>query len=245
MRYWGSIYYKDYGIRSWLKLPPCCCLFTCNYWRWHFSDWYILGRNTYFFYGFYFASFIYWLQSWRFLSKSWVHAVNSPMLFSSYNCRMLPLLVLGEKSSSVFLILSHCLDNTDQQIEKWFSNIAATKKCAYIWCWKCSWIKVHCETGNTKVHRSTFIQIGSLFLKHQVGMKAKWMILHRQCWDKKNPIAVHIRPITSPTYGQIWWFFSPLGMCTILYTENILEYCARDLSFVGEGGTVCIFGILR
>ena len=36
--------------------------------------------NTYFL-CFYFASFVYWLQTWRFLFKSWVHAVNSPMLF--------------------------------------------------------------------------------------------------------------------------------------------------------------------
>ena len=38
-------------------------------------------------------------------SKSRVHAVNSPMLFSSYNCVVVPWLVLGEKSSSGVLNL--------------------------------------------------------------------------------------------------------------------------------------------
>ena len=38
-------------------------------------------------------------------SKSRVHAVNSPMLFSSYNCVVVPWLVLGEKYSSGVLNL--------------------------------------------------------------------------------------------------------------------------------------------
>ena len=110
-----------------------------------------------FFYGFYF-----------------VIGVKAEFMQSTVQCFFLAIivkwclwLVLGEKFSSVFLILSHCLNNTvqDQQIRKWFSNIAATKKCAYIGCWKCSWIKVHMANWKHPTDQRTwvtFMQIGSL-----------------------------------------------------------------------------------
>ena len=62
---------------------------------------------------------LHWLQAWRFLSKSWIKAefIQSPVgpinAFSTY-CVVVPWLVLGEKSSLGFLILSHCLKNTGQ-----------------------------------------------------------------------------------------------------------------------------------
>ena len=147
----------------------------------------------------YFASFVYWLQAWMFLSKSWVHAVNSPMLFSSYNCIVVPWLVLGEKSSSGVLNLeplprehrprpTKCKDSENDSV-----TLQPRKNVHILGAENVHEISTILCTGKLETLKFTDQQTcvcsvhtnWKSFLEHQVSMKAKWRILHL-CWDNKN-----------------------------------------------------------
>ena len=92
------------------------------------------------------------VQVTRYLSRSWVHTVNSPLLFLAIACIVVPWLVLREKSSSGVLNLELLPQEYRPRLTK-CENDSVTlqpwKKFAYI---VCSWTKyTHLFSGKLQI----------------------------------------------------------------------------------------------